>query len=206
MPNRQVLPVYVMVGHILALFRAGSQTYGYGRVREWAQWYVSYRTIITDIAVQYDIPFEHAAGAFAWLSARSQLVINVRNLIAMCEAYRNGTDPYATVTHTRQFIGKAWECINGDLSSMELGERTNSRKIRTFYRNLCGDEFRVTIDAHAVAIAMGAGTDTNTTFGQPSGMGYRNVERAYQSAASVLNMTPAQLQAAVWCIRRGDAN
>lgn len=206
MPAKSLLPVYVMVGNILALFRAGSARYGYGQLREWARWYDTYRTMLTATAVEYGIPFANVAGAFAWLSPRSTVERNVANLRLLCDAYRDGTDPRATVAHTGQFIDKSWAALHGNLSDLVLTDSTSSRKVRTFYLNLVGDESGVTVDTHAVSIAMGAGTDRNAVFGQPNGGAYRTVEDAYRIAAKVLGFSPAQLQAAVWCVRRGVAH
>lgn len=202
MPIKSLLSLPVMIGHILALYRYGANRYGYAQMQEWSQWYGAYRTMIKDLAIEYDVPFENVAAAFAWFSPRTQLARNVQLTIDLLNNYSNADSDLSNIGCPKQFKDKAWTCLNGDMSSLELTDSTKSRKVRTFYRNLIGDESIATIDAHAVGIAMGAGTDLSVTYVNPDGQAYKIVESAYIAAAKILNVTPCQLQAVTWCIRR----
>jgi hypothetical protein len=100
-----------------------------------------------------------------------------------------------TCGHTGVMIGKAVGCMFAT-SDKEILSILNGEKIKSFFLNILYPEVRttVTIDRHAVAVALGrVPSGKHITVKQ-----YAFFVGAYQRAADVLDLMPHQLQAVTW--------
>ena len=96
---------------------------------------------------------------------------------------------------------KAFRILAGeDIFTVMSGEKVNA-----FYNNICGDDDYVTVDRHAIDIAVGKVLDDNARAKAIAGKdGYSTVAKMYVSAAKILSreygfyITPPQVQAVTW--------
>jgi hypothetical protein len=211
--------IATMAANIVALFATGTAD----EITKYRNWYPVFNKVISKLARQYKLPRRNVIGAFAWLSPQQSVSQNVQMTIALCAHMANGgieDDIYSLgLSAYPDNLLKAWQCLYGDMSSLDFadanGRMRPSRKVRSFYRNLLGDDSVVTIDRHAVAIALSnnaiARNGRFATVGQPEGKNYLRVQNAYQLAAAMVNkqsdlqLSAPELQAIVWCLRRGTA-
>ena len=73
-------------------------------------------------------------------------------------------------------------------------------KVRSFYRNLTGDDDAVTIDRHAIDISGFASKSADT--GKLTSGVYSRITFAFRTAAHDIGLTPAGIQALTWCFWR----
>lgn len=92
-------------------------------------------------------------------------------------------------------IGKARRIAdNGENPALVLG----GRKVRSFWHNICGNSNAVTIDRHAVAIAVGRPVgDAYAKCLERLGC-YQQIAAAYRTVARRLDLQPCQVQAITW--------
>jgi hypothetical protein len=93
---------------------------------------------------------------------------------------------------------KAWSILEDDLTSDdEILDRLNGQKIRSFYSNIRGlDE--VTIDGHALNIALGVRQGLTTDKTNMSKKVYKQMQEVYVRAAKRVDIKPHVLQAITW--------
>lgn len=200
-----------MTRHILRAFDSVSAE----DVTRYSGWYGDARRVCESLALMANLPLENVVGALAWTSPQQSFASNVAMTVALVEAFAKGDDLWSVpLSQYPDMVSNAIGALEGDLSTMLFhdanGKRRDARKVRSFFRNLMGDEYGfVTIDRHAVAIAIGnydrARNGRYVTINQPKGRAYLSVERAYAKAARARGLSPAALQAVVWCARRGTA-
>ena len=101
---------------------------------------------------------------------------------------------------------KAWSILNDNLTSdADILTRLNGQKIRSFYSNIRGLE-EVTIDGHALNIALGklqGLTTDKTNMGKKT---YIEMQRVYVRAAKRVDIPPHVLQAITWTTWKREHN
>src|SRR5690606_32788242 len=100
--------------------------------------------------------------------------------------------------HTAVMKNKAIAILKSSGSAEEIAEILNGNKITSFFLNILfpSRENNVTIDRHAIAIALGRNAKDNEqqlTTGQ-----YLFFENCYKIAAEKRNVNPAFMQSATW--------
>ena len=90
---------------------------------------------------------------------------------------------------------KAARILQGEPPLTVLG----GDKVRSFYRNLTGDDDAVTIDRHAVDIAGWTGASHDN---KSENKNYARIAFAFRAAAHDIGLTPAGIQALTWCFWR----
>ena len=200
-----------MVENLLVAFNAVSDE----NVSRYAESYRNYNKICESLSIASELPIENIAAAFAWLSPQQSLSKNVEQLAALVDAYCEGGEEAMWNVELSQYPSNVENAIVSLLDGpCEMlwhnadGRRHQSKKVRSFFRNIMLlDEF-VTIDRHAVAIAIGnydkASNGGFVTIDQPRGKWYDAVRDAYRHAAACVGLSPAEFQAVVWCDRRGS--
>ena len=100
--------------------------------------------------------------------------------------------------HTAAMKAKADAILAGSGEYQEICEILNGNKISAFFMNLYfpGEVDNVTIDRHALAVALGRTIEDNEA--QITTKQYQFFERCYQIAAKKSNVTPMFMQSAVW--------
>ncbi len=96
------------------------------------------------------------------------------------------------------YIDKAAAIIDGDMSAL------SGPKVTVFYRNIIGDYSQVTVDRHAVRVALNRYTDENETnrWVKPASRSRMLMEAAYYQAAEITGDDPAVVQAIAWTVYR----
>lgn len=135
---------------------------------------------------------QQGAGIIAALSPRIQWTYNIT--AARAVAIRPYLRPSGIFTTS---WSKAERIANGEAPSQVLG----GRKVRSFYRNILGDDSVICVDVHAYTLA--AGLDVPVKRLKRKGE-YDRVEAAYIMAASVAGVSPATMQATTWLVRQAE--
>jgi hypothetical protein len=169
--------------------------YKLGNVSD-AAWYRDAHSVAQDISRKYNVTCEQAAGVIASLSPLKRWETNVQLAYDLFEGKKVG--------HTKAMVSKAYAVSIADTGDIPAILKGN--KITDFYSNII-DPFcneRVTIDRHAIMIAMGgvhltkeelislANTDKK----------YTAIADAYRRAAHKLGVRPLEVQAVTWVVWR----
>lgn len=180
--QHQVYSQSEVVNNILKIYQDSKAVHtGYN-------WYQDAHRIARDWAQEFGLTTLQAAGVIAALSPNTSWEMNLE--IAE-EFLRTGT-----CGHTGTMLSKAGQCIVSN-SVEESLEILNGMKISNFFLNILFPDIQtgVTIDRHAVAIAMGEVPAGPIKMTQKQ---YRFFQIAYEIAADVLGLLPHQLQAVTW--------
>ena len=125
----------------------------------------------------------------------------------MCEAWVNGDDldDFKVCCYHAMKL-KAWSILEDNLTSDdEVLTRLNWQKSRSFYSNIRGlDE--VTIDGHALNIALGIRQGLTTDKTHMGKKVYIEMQRHYVRAAKRVNIPPHVLQAITWTTWKRENN
>ena len=189
------------VRNILKVYRRATQD----DTANGIEWYDRAKREAEDIASLYGIPVRTVVGVMAALSPNNKWVRNVKDADTMCKAWAEGdclSDFKVSCYNTMK--EKAWSILVDELDDdNDILTRLNGQKIRSFYSNILGlDE--VTIDGHALNIALGKRyglTDDKTNMGKKQ---YREMQAAYLRAAHRVKVKPHVLQAITWTTWRRE--
>ena len=169
------------------------------------EWYDRAKREAERIAYASALPVRTVVGVMAALSPNNKWLRNVRDADTMCKAWVSGGSlSDFKVSCYNKMKDKAWSILVDMLSDDDaILTRLNGQKIRSFYSNIIGlDE--VTIDGHALNIALGKRqglTDDKTNMGKRQ---YREMQAAYLRAAKRVNVQPHVLQAVTWTTWRRE--
>lgn len=153
-------------------------------------WYPNALEFAEQVALAGALPVPNVVAAIAHLSPRVRWE---RNKAMLLELVVTGD-----TSGLRGNIERAREALR---SSDPLGT-LKGRKVQAFARNILGEGEPVTVDRWAARLA---DPSLDVTRHGLSRMQYEQIERAYQQAARIHNLTPAQLQAILWVAARGKA-
>jgi hypothetical protein len=152
-------------------------------------WYPTAAELCAEIG-QGEVPVETVARVMSILSPRCFWRTCVRWTRDMVEAHLQG-GPVPAVSTTRNRM-KAWRELNGEVG-------LSGPKTSAFARAILGDVQAVVIDAWTLR-SVGLSPTAKVT---PHRL--RWITAAYAEAAAIVNETPRDLQAIVWCAVRGSA-
>jgi hypothetical protein len=139
------------------------------------------------------------AGVISALSPRTEWTQNKKYAASICRAQAKGL-MFPPSCGTRERTNKAWKIANLENPTREqILAILNGPKTQRFFLNIIGDSHAVTIDIWAQRVATGKADNR-----PPTAVSYVPLERAYQIAASQLNVPPSHVQAAVWVYIRGS--
>lgn len=186
-----------MVANILATWERATPE----QRRVGADWYPTYGRMLATLAGDYGFPVDRVTGAFAWLSPRVTVARNVEMLVSLLSETARGIDPFTSGTTYSMWdlLRKAELVLGGDFSTLALDSKTRARKVRSFYRNLMGDDSVVTVDVWAARVA---GIEDPA----PAGRRYLAVQDAYLDAAHRVGVSPTVMQAVTWVVARGASD
>lgn len=154
-------------------------------------WYPAFSRAIAAHGAVHGYSREDSLALFAALSPRARINRNWDNFKRACAE----GNPAKCLGLTHSHRDKIARFLAG-LFSIEAV--ISGDKVSAFYGNLAGDLSRVTIDRHAIAAALGHCPDNLSL----SHAQYRRYALAYQAAAKMLDLEPAQVQAIVWIVWR----
>ncbi len=163
------------------------------------EWYDRAKRMAEWIAQEVDLPVNTVIGVMAALSPNNKWERNCKDTDTMCRAFVAGdamSDFKVSCYNTMK--AKAWSILVDELTdSDDILTRLNGQKIRSFYSNIVGlDE--VTIDGHALNIALGKRQGLTTDATNMGKRQYREMQAAYVKAAKRVNVKPHVLQAITW--------
>jgi len=163
------------------------------------EWYDRAKRHAKAISTKYFIHTHTVIGVMAALSPNNRWERNVKDTERMCQAWVNGEDlSDFKVSCYNTMKQKAWSILEDDLTDDDdILTRLNGQKIRSFYSNIRGLT-EVTIDGHALNIALGIRqglTSDKTNMGKKL---YREMQEAYVKAAKRVGVKPHELQAITW--------
>ena len=163
------------------------------------EWYDRAKRYAKAISTKYFIHTHTVIGVMAALSPNNRWERNVKDAERMCQAWVNGEDlTDFKVSCYNTMKAKAWSILEDDLTEDDdILTRLNGQKIRSFYSNIRGlDE--VTIDGHALNIALGIRQGLTTDKTNMTKKVYRERQKDYVAAAKRIGRKPHELQAITW--------
>ena len=163
------------------------------------EWYDRAKRYAYAIASRTDTNVNTVIGVMAALSPNNKWERNVKDCERMVQAWKSGeelSDFKVSCYNTMKL--KAWSILEDNLTSdADILTRLNGQKIRSFYSNIRGlDE--VTIDGHALNIALGVRQGLTTDKTNMSKKVYRQMQEVYVRAAKRVDIKPHVLQAITW--------
>lgn len=163
------------------------------------EWYDRAKRMAEWIANDVGLPVNTVIGVMAALSPNNRWERNCKDTDTMCRAYVAGDDMSDfKVSCYNKMKEKAWSILDDDLRDDDaILTRLNGQKIRSFYSNIRGlDE--VTIDGHALNIALGVRQGLTTDKTNMGKKQYKELQLAYVKAAKRVKVKPHVLQAITW--------
>jgi len=194
-----MITIEQMVENVCAVYNAAHKG------ADAVQWYAIANAWIVKTARIFDIEPEVVAYVVATLSPKLRWDKNLESALSMLELQVWGwTDKRnsALGANTR----KVFAAFDGERPYVATGD-----KVASFQRNLLGDYDAVTIDRHAIAIALrglnAIGSDSGDV--KITAKDYALFVQAYRIAAERLNENPVTVQSTTWCAvgrksRRGN--
>lgn len=190
-----------LVANVTSMFDAAVENDPSAIVRG-STWYPTARNTCVEIASATGLNVECVIGIMAVTSIASGWELNESAPLAVINYVRaNGIHP--TDVDTLAASKPSWFAGNKHswlaavrYATGELFE-LNGIKTRNFAANISGRTDNVTIDRHAMRIAMGGGMFETCATGT-----YNKLAAAYQIAASLRNIDPRTMQAVTWVYYR----
>jgi hypothetical protein len=171
------------------------------------EWYDRAKRYAYAIASRTDTNVNTVIGVMAALSPNNKWERNVHDCERMCKAWVSGFDlsDFKVSCYNTMKL-KAWSILDDGLTNDDdILTRLNGQKIRSFYSNIRGlDE--VTIDGHALNIALGIRQGLTTDKTNMSKKVYRQMQEVYVRAAKRVNVKPHVLQAITWTTWKRENN
>ena len=163
------------------------------------EWYSRAKRYSHAIADRTGLHVNTVIGVMAALSPNNKWERNVQDCQRMCKAWVIGDDldDFKVSCYNTMKL-KAWSILEENLTSDDdILDRLNGQKIRSFYSNIRGlDE--VTIDGHALNIALGVRQGLTTDKTNMSKKVYKQMQEVYVRAAKRVDIKPHILQAITW--------
>ena len=171
------------------------------------KWYDEAKTYCSIISGLSGVKLNTVIGVMAALSPNNKWERNIADCERMCWAWVKGDDlsDFKVSCYNTMKL-KAWSILEDNLTSDdEILDRLNGQKIRSFYSNIRGlDE--VTIDGHALNIALGVRQGLTTDKTNMSKKVYRQMQEVYVRAAKRVDIKPHVLQAITWTTWKRENN
>ena len=163
------------------------------------EWYSRAKRYSHAIADRTGLHVNTVIGVMAALSPNNKWERNVQDCQRMCNAWVIGDDldDFKVSCYNTMKL-KAWSILDENLTSDDdILDRLNGQKIRSFYSNIRGlDE--VTIDGHALNIALGVRQGLTTDKTNMTKKTYKQMQEVYVRAAKRVDIKPHILQAITW--------
>ncbi len=159
-----------------------------------AQWYELRNLEIVEVCSAQNIAMDVGCAVFAVLSPSLRWERNFSEASRLIADHNEGI--MRNYTAYGQNVVKAWRILDGEKIDNVLG----GNKVKSFYRNLLLATNCVTIDRHAINIAVNGTKANESKSGEfvSTSKAYPLFVSSYMLAASYTNLLPYQLQAATW--------
>lgn len=163
----------------------------YNQCENPSDWYIEAHTFAANIAANKNLSNAKVCGVIAALSPLKSWDEN--KIIA--KSFINT----GRAKHIGVMVQKAKDIVNGSGEVQEICEILNGNKITSFFINMLfpAKEEAVTIDRHAVAVALGRNAKDNELQGITDKQ-YNFFVDCYKEAAEIAGITPNLMQSATW--------
>jgi len=162
-----------------------------------ANWYPIAHSWCVDVASAYGLTVEQVAGITAALSPQINWTKNKLQTTLLIEKMVAGLPVVGLMAYAAN-VAKAIRIYNGEPVLDVLG----GKKVRSFYNNIMLNSDSVTIDRHALHIALyGVENDEKSGSITPTDALYVIAENAYVDAAKILGILPYSLQSITWTFK-----
>ena len=171
------------------------------------EWYDRAKRYAETISKWTNTNLNTVIGVMAALSPNNKWERNVKDCERMVQAWKSGDDlDDFKVSCYNTMKQKAWSILEDNLTSDDdILTRLNGQKIRSFYSNIRGlDE--VTIDGHALNIALGKVQGLTTDKTNMSKGVYIEMQKHYVRAAKRVDIPAHVLQAITWTTWKRENN
>tara|TARA_R100001463_G_scaffold78890_1_gene133340 strand:+ start:623 stop:1144 length:522 start_codon:yes stop_codon:yes gene_type:complete len=171
------------------------------------EWYDRAKRYADTISKQTGVHLHTVIGVMAALSPNNKWERNVKDCERMVQAWIDGEDLFDfKVSCYNTMKLKAWSILDDNLTSdADILARLNGQKIRSFYSNIRGLE-EVTIDGHALNIALGKLQGLTTDKTNMGKKVYIEMQKYYVRAAKRVDIPPHVLQAITWTTWKREHN
>lgn len=177
----QVLTTTKVTNNILRIYHQSNKSHRYN-------WYKEAKDYALYLTAMHALPVEVTAGVIAALSP-----------IKLWEENKRLADQFLRLGncgHVGHLKSKAKRIL--ELSNPEdICQVLKGRKITSFYLNILGDRQVVTVDRHALSIALGYKTSDSDYHGMTQAQ-YDFFVGAYQRAAKKVGLSPCRIQSSTW--------
>ena len=181
--------------NIIAIYKLATPN----EIAEGIYWYLNANKDCQEIADKFNIPKHIVCGSLSALSPNNKYERNVQNAHDLIEAFMNGQDMDSVKVSTYHTMKqKAWSILQQMPSYEETLTILNGQKIKSFFRNIMGDESEITIDCHARNIYYNDRQGLTTPNTHVGKLEYANIQKAYQRASKKLGIKAYELQAITW--------
>ena len=170
-------------------------------------WYDRAKRYSEIISEKTGVHVHTVIGVMAALSPNNKWERNIKDCERMVTAFTHGWDMWDfKVSCYNTMKQKAWSILEDNLTSDDdILTRLNGQKIRSFYSNIRGlDE--VTIDGHALNIALGKVQGLTTDKTNMGKKVYKEMQKYYVRAAKRVDIAPHVLQAITWTTWKREHN
>lgn len=157
-----------------------------------AQWYELRNLEIEQVCIEQNISMEVGCAVFAVLSPSLRWERNFSEGKRLIADHNEGI--MRNYTAYGQNVLKAWRILDGERPLDVLG----GNKVISFYHNLTLAPKMVTVDRHAINIALNGVNSGISGSYTTTNKAYNLFASSYVLAASYTKLLPYQLQAAVW--------
>jgi hypothetical protein len=177
-----------MVSNIAAIYSSASE-----QDHNAVNWYSEANEFAHDLAAKYTLPVDTVARLIAVLSPLQKWERNKYYAdLALREHAATGIVPRGCHMLSMN-VAKAQDLLDGN--GAKLGPKTEA-----FYKNILGCRESVTVDSVAASIAIGW-SDMPGGY-KMSNACFDTIAQAYHLAASIVQLSPSELQAVTWVIAR----
>lgn len=186
-----------VVDNIITVYNAVTSTLSSVELVNAVEWYPLAHSWCAEVANTYGLTVSQVAGITAAMSPQINWTKNKLQTILLIQKMRNGEELTGLMAY-KVNVEKARRIYNGELSLDVLG----GQKVRSFYGNLMLDKSSVTIDRHALHIALfGTANEEKSGSITPTPKLYDIAQDAYITAANMLGITPYTLQSVTWTFK-----
>lgn len=181
--------------NIIAIYKLATPN----EIAEGIYWYLNANKDCQEIADKFNIPKHIVCGVLSSLSPNNKYERNVQNANDLIDAFINGNDMDSIKVSTYHTMKqKAWSILQQMPSYEETLTILNGQKIKSFFRNIMGDESEITIDGHARNIYYNDRQGLTTPNTHVGKLEYAKIQKAYQRASKKLGIKAYELQAITW--------
>jgi hypothetical protein len=177
------------VSNILRIYHAATEE----EKNSGLSWYLEAREYSKELSEKYSIRFEVAAAVLAALSPLNywnRNKVDAENTIK----FHRGLGGYPRSTTPKRNIEKALKI----LKTGKILKYLSGDKVTRFFENIINpNSNRVTVDRHAIAIAL-----NDRSIKSIPARYYGDFETAYKQAAKIVGLRPNRLQAVTWVVWR----